>query len=138
MSQSIAFITVKHPRYKYRLTVPHKHLMHHFIPLKTPIKLKGGWARMSLAGQLIISDGYMWDGPSGPALDTLNMGRASLIHDVVYQLIAAGLLPKRPWKRLADQEFRTVMRQDGVPGWRVAYAYWAVRLFGGARDKYTP
>ena len=35
MSQSIAFITVKHPKYKYRLTMPHKHLMHHFIPLKT-------------------------------------------------------------------------------------------------------
>ena len=138
MSQSIAFTTVRHPKYKYRLTVPHKHLMHNFTPLKTPVKLKGGWARMSLAGQLIISDGYMWDGPSGPALDTLNMGRASLVHDVVYQLIAAGLIPKRPWKRLADREFRAVMRQGGVPGWRVTYAYWAVRLFGGARDKYTP
>ena len=40
---------------------------------------------------LLIKDGYAWDGASGPTIDTKNTQTASLVHDGLWQLIAAGL-----------------------------------------------
>ena len=43
-------------------------------------------------GLLTINKGYAWDGPSGPALDTCNFMRGSLVHDALYQLMREKLL----------------------------------------------
>ena len=45
-------------------------------------------------GQLFIRAGYAWDGPSGPAIDTKNFMRGSLVHDAIYQLITDGHVPE--------------------------------------------
>lgn len=136
--KTVAFSTIEHSKYKYQLDEMHEHLTRNYEPIAQNIGVKGNWVGMLRSGVLIFRPGYMWDGPSGPALDTVNMLRASLVHDGIYQLIADGLLPKAPWKKLADREFHAVMRQDCVPGWRALYAYYAVRIFGNARDKYRP
>ncbi len=81
-------------------------------------------------GLLTLRAGYAWDGPSGPAIDTRNFMRASLVHDALYQLMRLGLLDHRAWRRRADEILRTLCLEDGMSAWRAGLAYHAVRLFG--------
>ena len=74
--------------------------------------------------------GYAWDGPSGPTIDTENSLRASLVHDALYQAIRAGGLPFSA-RRHADRVFRNLLCEDGMSWLRRWVWYFAVRLFGG-------
>lgn len=130
----ISFRAIIHPRYRWKLTENHIHRLDN-CQMDDVGALK--WATLK-CGQLTIFEGYAWDGASGPALDSMSMARASLIHDVLYQLIAADMLPKKPWKLHADRELRRIMREDGASWIRSQYVYAAVRVFGRARDKYRP
>lgn len=116
--------------------------MRHFEPLnryRAVVERDGiKWVELCGDGLLRLNRGYCYDGPSGPALDTMSMARASLIHDAGLQLIAEGQLPIKPWKKHFDQEFRLIMKEDGVLWFRRQYSYAAVRLFGRGRDKYMP
>jgi hypothetical protein len=122
--------------YKYRLTASYTHILRYYQP-ETFAQLKGGWVTINSA-MLFLKNGYMWDGGSGPAIDTMNTALATLVHDSLYQLIAAEKLPKRTWKQNADREFYHLLRKANVPIWRAAYMYLAVTLFGGARGVYKP
>ena len=84
-------------------------------------------------GILTIRAGYAWDGPSGPTIDTKDFMRASLVHDALYQLLRQGYLGRSvssAWRKHADKLLRQMCIEDGMPKWRAAYAYWAVRNFG--------
>lgn len=80
-------------------------------------------------GVLVVAPGYYWDGPSGPAIDTRDFMRSSLVHDALYDLMARRLLPRR-FRKSADQLLRALSLEDGMPEWRATYVYWAVRIFG--------
>ena len=80
---------------------------------------------------LLIKQGYSWDGPSGPARDTNNFMRASLVHDALYQLIEESQLHKKHRKD-ADKAMRKICKEDGMGGPRRFWTYWAVRIFGGS------
>jgi len=82
------------------------------------------------SGVLFISQNYSWDGPSGPALDTKNFMRGSLIHDALYQLIREGYLGQST-RLAADKELRKICREDGMSAIRAWWVYQGVRLFGG-------
>lgn len=61
---------------------------------------------------------------------------APLIHDFLYKHAgdppAGSVEPPRTYTRKqADQLFRRMMEEEGVPAWRRRLAYWAVRAFGG-------
>lgn len=61
---------------------------------------------------------------------------APLLHDFLYGYggnpPAGSVVPPHVYTRKeADDLFRTVMEQEGVPAWRRTLAYGAVRLFGG-------
>lgn len=129
----------EHPRYRYILRHSHDHVLSQFISRDKAAVWNRDvqWARL-VEGCLYITRGYAWDGASGPAIDTTSIIRASLVHDVLYQMIAHGALPIDPWKKIADLEFHAIMEEDGVGWLRRNYAYWAVRAFGRARDKYRP
>lgn len=124
---------IRHPRYKYRLVSAFNYDLRHFEP---GVVVNISWVVLD-NGRLYIRKGYAWDGPSGPALDTVNFLRASLVHDALYQLIGGGYLP-RSWKKDADKELYAIARADGMPWWRAAYAYAAVVFFGPARGVYKP
>lgn len=81
-------------------------------------------------GVLHLLAGYAWDGPSGPALDTKDFMRASLVHDALYQLMREGHLPME-WRKSADQIMHYICLEDGMLPFRAWYVYQAVRLFGG-------
>lgn len=67
-------------------------------------------------GLLIVRQGYAWDGPSGPTVDTPDFMRASLVHDAIYQLIGEGhVMPS--WKGYADDALVQLCEEDGM--WRV-------------------
>jgi hypothetical protein len=117
--------------YKYELTARHYDTTRCDVP--HTIKLDG-WITLWAGGRIDIGDRYSWDGPSGPARDTPNFMRASLVHDALYQLIQEGLLP-REYRKKADQTMRDIAQQDGMSGFRRWYTFWAVRIFGGSHAK---
>jgi len=81
-------------------------------------------------GVITVKKGYMWDGASGPTIDTKNNMRASLIHDCLYQFFRLSLLPREVYKPLADLVLYNVCREDGMSKIRAGYFYIAVKLFG--------
>ena len=82
---------------------------------------------------LVISSGYAWDGPSGPAIDTKTFMRGSLVHDALYQLLrleAVKLSDLHEARKYADELLVELCRQDGMNRFRAWYVYWVVRYFG--------
>lgn len=79
---------------------------------------------------MTMAEGYAWDGPSGPTIDTPDFMRGSLVHDALYQLMRDGYM-LQSGRVLADRELVAICKADGMPWWRRAYVYVSVRLFGG-------
>ena len=81
-------------------------------------------------GSLVIRKGYCWDGPSGPAIDTKNFMRGSLVHDAAYQLIRQGYLPAFA-RKLADRELHRIILEDGMSRIRAWLVLRAVSRYAG-------
>lgn len=131
----VNFKCIRHHKYKYQLVDRYEHDLDPTFP-KVWVSLNGNWVEI-VGHQLIIKAGYCWDGASGPALDTMDFAEPSLVHDTIYQLIAEGKLPKKPWKKYADSELRRIAELNNMPAWRSTYAYYFVRVFGQGRDRYN-
>jgi hypothetical protein len=86
---------------------------------------------MSIEGMLTVRNGYAWDGPSGPTIDTLNFMRGSLVHDALYQLIREGHLASDTYREAADRLLQTMCKEDGMTALRAWGVYQGVRLGGG-------
>lgn len=82
-------------------------------------------------GTLTIKRGYAWDGPSGPAIDSQDFMRGSLVHDALYQLIEDGRIPGF-YRELADNILYNICREDGMSAVRAWYVFKVVRAFGGS------
>lgn len=79
---------------------------------------------------LWIKEGYAWDGPSGPTIDTENSLLPSGVHDAAYQMMREGLLPEtqRPaW----DLLFYELLVANGMIRPRAWLWYKTVRPFAG-------
>ena len=112
--------------WKYRVTDEFFYPMD--MPIDTPVNVNN-WMILSPHG-LTADCGYAWDGPSGPTIDTADSMRASLVHDMLYQLIRMGHLTRK-CRRRADREFRRILKADGMNFVRRWAWYFSVRLFGG-------
>jgi hypothetical protein len=117
------------PNYKYITHVDHLF----------PISIKGmkidfDWFSLTEEGYLSIKEGYAWDGPSGPTFDTKSSIRASLIHDVLYQMLRERMLPAK-YREMADNELFRVCIEDGMWKWRARLWYRAVRKAAGYAAK---
>ncbi|HTE65830.1 MAG TPA: DUF1353 domain-containing protein, partial [Candidatus Binatia bacterium] len=84
---------------------------------------------MTPDGELTIRAGYAWDGPSGPAIDTANFMRGSLVHDALYQLIRERYL-SIVVRDAADSLLRDICREDGMSRLRAWWVYRAVSRHG--------
>lgn len=89
------------------------------------------FVRLDSDGMLHIRAQFAWDGPSGPAFDTPNFMRASLVHDALYQLLSEGKL-SQDFRDEADDTMYRICREDGMIAIRAWWCYQAVRVFGGA------
>jgi hypothetical protein len=87
------------------------------------------YINLTIDGVLLIKKGYAWDGPSGPAIDTLNFMRGSLVHDALYQLIRRGYLSEL-YRKHADVLLKQMCKEDGMSSLRAWWVYNGVR-FGG-------
>ncbi|PJZ69869.1 hypothetical protein CH373_13555 [Leptospira perolatii] len=87
--------------------------------------------RLKQNGQLTIFEGYAWDGPSGPTIDTPNFMRGSLVHDALYQLMRNSRLDQST-RKYADDLLHDLCIEDGMSKLRAKWVHWAVRTFGGS------
>lgn len=94
----------------------------------TPIDTE--YLGLTLTGTLTIKEGYAWDGPSGPTIDTLNFMRGSLVHDALYQLMREGYLDEDTYREAADRLLQAICREDGMSALRAWTVYEGVRFFG--------
>jgi len=87
-------------------------------------------------GVLYIEKGFIWDGTSGPTIDTPNTMVPGLIHDALYRAIRDGHLSPAD-KDAADKvllEYMSRIPTGGSSSWwrtiRARYFYTAVKLCG--------
>lgn len=100
------------------------------IDIKPKKDLTYRFMSLSESGTLTVKEGYAWDGPSGPTIDTPNFMRGSLVHDVLYQLMRLGALDHKKYRKRADEILREMCLEDGMSAFRAWYVYMAVQWFG--------
>jgi hypothetical protein len=116
---------------KYRNISGYKYQLVDDYVILTEI-IAGAWENkyiyLTAGGLLTIKQGYAWDGPSGPAIDTKTFMRGSLVHDAIYQLGRQGL-PELPWRDYADKLLIKITKEDGMCDVRCRWVLYAVRGF---------
>jgi len=106
------------------------------IPVKPTADIETAYINLALDGSLVIKQGYAWDGPSGPTIDTKDFMRGSLVHDALYQLMRGGFLEKSVYREQADKLLREMCKEDGMFPLRAWWVYIGVSMGGdGAADK---
>jgi hypothetical protein len=94
-----------------------------------PAPIKTEYVELDAAGCITIREGYAWDGPSGPTIDTLTFMRGSLVHDALYQLMRERELDHLIYREAADRVLQSICLEDGMWSLRAWLVYHAVRLF---------
>lgn len=89
-------------------------------------KFKGG--RLEPDGTVVLDAGFEWDFATG-AFDTPDIIRASAYHDFICNAVDAGALPVE-YRRMGDDMFRDIAKEDGMPIWRRAWTHFAVVKYG--------
>ena len=112
--------------YKYQLANSYKIN----ISIRPNIYIKTKFVNLDINGNLLVMQGYAWDGPSGPVIDTDKNMRASLVHDALYQLMRNEELSSRTHRKTADKLFKDICKKDGVSNFRASVYYKALRKFG--------
>lgn len=132
--------------YKYQLASAYR-VMIEIYPLP---RIATSFIALEPDGLLTISEGYAWDGPSGPAIDTSDLMQASLVHDALYQLMREGHLAYEH-REAADRILQRIYSEDaeivaarqtgwgaplrpllrGVAALRQRWIYAGVRFGGG-------
>lgn len=101
------------------------------IDIKPDVPIDTKYLALTVDGTLTIRDGYAWDGPSGPTIDTLNFMRGSLVHDALYQMMREGHLDKDNYREAADRLLQKMCKEDGMSALRAWWVYLGVRWGGG-------
>lgn len=123
----VAAVSIRYVEgYKYQLAADYTV----DVAIKPEFPVKTDYLLLDNSGMLIIFRGYAWDGPSGPAIDTRNFMRGSLVHDALYQLMRLDLIP-RSFKDVADRELQRICLEDGMSRLRAWWVYQGVK-FGGS------
>lgn len=120
---------INHDYYNYQLTSDYIHDMP--VNVTSFDALMMPFFEISPQKVLTIRNGYAWDGPSGPAVDTKTFMRGSLVHDCLYQLCRMRILNYKTHRKIADDEMRRINIEDGMSRFRAWYTWAAVRAFGG-------
>lgn len=101
-TDDLKYIKIRHPYYKYMVVEDFKI----DLGLKKII-FETNYYKI-IQGILYIKKGYIWDGASGPTIDTKSTIIASLVHDALYQSIREGCNIK---KEIVDDIFYNLMIQ---------------------------
>ena len=113
--------------YKYQL----KNTYILVIPIEPESNITTEYITLSESGDLLIKNGYAWDGPSGPTIDTKNFMRGSLVHDALYQLMRETPLDDTVYRDKVDRLLQEHCKDDGMSSIRAWWVYQGVRIGGG-------
>lgn len=119
---------------KYRNLAGYKYMLMEDYQIQTAVlckKVVTQYFEITPKGLLTIKKGYCWDGASGPALDTRNFMRGSLVHDVLYQMMRLGAI-HNSYREYADNLLTRICREDGMSALRSWWVLRGVRWFGRA------
>lgn len=120
------------PRITYRSIDQYKYELLADYQTGTKIKPEMGihhaYFTLTMGGLLTVKAGYMWDGPSGPAIDTLNFMRGSLVHDVFAQMMRMKLLDYKLCFKPANDELVRICREDGMSKLRCWWVHLGVSV----------
>ncbi len=78
-------------------------------------------------GILKIRANWLFDGPSGPTIDTPDSMRGAAVHDAGYYPMRAGLLEMK-YRHYFDQLLHQVLIEDGMSPLRAGIWYTGVRV----------
>ena len=106
----------KEQRYKSKIKPPNE----------VYFKFTGG--KIHADGTIILDDGFEWDFATG-AFNTPDIIRASAYHDFICNAVDVGALPVE-YRRMGDDMFRDIAKEDGMPIWRRAWTHFAVVKYG--------
>lgn len=109
--------------YKYRLCQDYRIQIEPRVP---PFIDVDNILFLSPDGWLVVKAGYAWDGSSGPTIDTPSNMRASLLHDVLFQLMRLGKLAYKKWIGYTNRLFRSMCLEDGMNPFRAWIYYLGV------------
>ena len=123
--------TLKYLKSKYTLSETVFYQLDKIRPEK-PIHTR--FFTISTNGLMIIKEGYSYDGPSGPTIDTSSTMFASLIHDVLYECFRKELL-REYWREEADRELAEIGKACGASAARMELWEWAVSNFAEMSSK---
>jgi hypothetical protein len=87
---------------------------------------KGGCIHLDKT--IVLDKGFEWDLATG-AINTPSIIRASAFHDFICNAVDAGALPVE-YRRIGDDMFRAIAKEDGMPIWRRAWTHFAVVKYG--------
>lgn len=99
------------------------------IDIKPATAINTDYINLDTKVNLTISEGYAWDGPSGPTIDTFTFMRGSLVHDALYQLMRERHLDHNIYRDAADRILQKICKEDGMWYLRAWWVYKGVRLF---------
>lgn len=91
---------------------------------------QAGFISFTPEGIFTVKPGFVWDGASGPTLDTSDSVCAALGHDTLYELMRCGKLASHLYKPIADLWFYKRLQEDGMIQYRAWAWFKAVSLFG--------
>jgi hypothetical protein len=103
--------------------------------IEIPEPIVTGFLSMTVDGLLTVRKGYVWDGASGPTIDTKNTFTASLIHDALYNLMRDNLLDRKH-RRRADRILYEILRSRGMTRIRAKTWERAVRKGAASSAEY--
>ena len=127
--KKIAYRSLKN--YKYQLMRKYEYMTK--LRLKKELKI-GHFVRLFKSGKILIKEGYAWNGPSGPTIDTKTFMRGSLVHDAFYQIMRSGKLPLIHRKYI-DELLGKMCKEDGMSSIRIWYVVKMVKLFAKGSAK---
>jgi len=107
---------LKEKRYKSNIKPPHG----------IRFEFKGSYIEPD--GTVVLLVGFEWDLATG-AIDTPSIIRASAFHDFICNAVDFGTLPIE-YRRMGDDMFRAIAKEDGMPIWRRAWTHFAVVKYG--------
>ena len=111
--------------YKYQLKATYTAA----IDIRPAVPVDTEYIKLDGEGSLTLAEGYAWDGPSGPTIDTLTFMRGSLVHDALYQLMRDRHLDHDAYREAADRVLQKICIEDGMSRLRAWWVYHGVRLF---------
>lgn len=133
-----------HPDVPYPYRVRSLHLFRVAFPVDFQIQHRGKRLAEGIGNHVYVYWDYAYDGPSGPAIDSVNFMRASMLHDVLYQVLREGGhsalvgFVGQHTRKQADAAMWSEARRCGMKWWRAWYSWLAVRLFAGWAAKPRP